>query len=288
MIKLLRGDLIRLFKNNIFWLGVIFMFVCAALTVHGHWSHSREMLTAFPDFSFPPDHALLEGTSTYVGIVIAVFIGLFVGTDYSSGTIRNKHIMGHSRAAMYFSNLIICFIASAIMHIIYIAVIVGSSALGIIDKFDMPSEELLALILISTCSVLALTAIILLVCMLISRRTVGAVSAIVLSVAFIFAASGVNNKLGKGVYYPVVQSDGTTVYVSANPDDDPDTKRKILKFVHDLLPDNQLFQLNNGTAGMTSEGPPRTNRELFPLYSLSLIAISTTAGVMVFKKKDIR
>lgn len=287
MIKLLRGDFTRLWKSKVFWLGVIVMLGVAVGTVYGIRLNKQEMQIAFPDSEFPPDHALLEGASTYVGIVIAVFIGLFVGTDYSSGTIRNKHIMGHSRTAMYFSDLIICSIASVIMHITYIAVIVGASALGIIDRFDMSSKEVLALILISTCSVLALTAIILLVCMLISRMTVGAVSAIVLSVAFIFAASGVNNKLSKDVYYPVVQPDGTKVYVSATPDDDPDTKRKILRFVHDLLPDNQLFQLNNGTAGMTSEGRPRMNKELFPLYSLSLIAISTTAGILVFRKKDI-
>ena len=288
MIKLLRGDFNRLFKNKIFRICVIFMFGIAVLTVFGYWSHSHEMRKAYPDFTNPPDHTLLEGASTYIGIVIAVFVGIFVGTDYRSGTIRNKHIMGHSRAAMYFSNLIVCFTASLILHIVYIAVIAGASALRITDQFDMSSGEALTLILISTCSVLALTAIILLVCMLISSRTVGAVSAIILSVVSFLAASLVDTKLGEDVYHPAVQQDGTVIYVSDAPDDDPDLRRKILRFVNDLLPDNQLFQLNNGTPGMTSEGPPRTNREMFPLYSLALIAISTTAGIMLFEKKDLR
>lgn len=290
MSKLLRGDFIRLFKSKIFWLCVIAMFVIAVMMVYGVWSNKQELLQAFPDSDpeVPPDHTLLEGAMIYVGIAISVLVGIFVGTDYRSGTIRNKHIMGHSRVAMYFSNLIICFTAAFIMHITYIAVIIGSSAVGITDDFWMSSEEILIKILVSTCSVLAMTSVILLLCMLISSRTASTVIALVLSLAAILAAQNIHNILYDDLFVQVTQPDGTTSYEKAYPDDDPSTKRKILRFVSDYFPENQLYQMQNGTPGRTSDGPLKPNKEVFPLYSLSLIALSTTAGILVFRRKDLK
>lgn len=279
MIKLLKGDFIRLLKSKIFWLGVIFMFGIGAFSVY-HIS----------TYSMSPDMTLMSGVTMYIGVVVAVFIGFFIGTDYAGGAIRRKISMGFSRTAVYFSYLIICLPVSVIMHIIYIAVMAGAVALGITNQFNiMTAEDLLSFTLVSTCSVLAMAAITLLVCMLISNRTVGAVTAIVLSLIFIFMAQTVQNSLTAEIYHKVEYPDGTGAYEFAYPDDNPSTKRIILRFVHDFLPEDQLFQLSNGAQVMTSKDgylPP--NKEIFPIYSLSLIALSTTAGIIVFRKKDLK
>ena len=89
MTKLLRGDFIRLFKSKIFWLCVIFMFGFASMAVYTKWSDSKLV----PDYYNPPDGLLLAGAA-YLGIVIAVVLGIFIGTDYSHGTIRNKISVG--------------------------------------------------------------------------------------------------------------------------------------------------------------------------------------------------
>ncbi|MCH5203646.1 MAG: ABC transporter permease [Oscillospiraceae bacterium] len=290
MSKLLRGDFVRLFKSKIFWLGVIVMFGVAVMMVYGVWSNKQELLQAFPDSDpeVPPDRTLLEGVMIYVGIIVSVIVGIFVGADYRCGTIRNKHVMGHSRATMYFSNLIICFTAALIMHITYIAVIVGASAVGITDEFWMSAEDILVNTLVSACSVLAMTSVILLLCMLVSSRTASTVIAIILSIVSILAAQRVHGMLYDDLFVQVIEPDGTTSYEKACPDDDPSTKRKILRFVFDYFPENQLYQLQNGMPGQTSDGPLEPNKKVFPLYSLSLIAISTTAGVLVFRKKDLK
>ena len=61
------------------------------------------------------------GQTVAVSIISAIFIGLFIGTEYSNGTMRNKLVIGHSRGAIYFSNLAVCIAAALLIHIVYVA-----------------------------------------------------------------------------------------------------------------------------------------------------------------------
>lgn len=292
MTKLLRGDFIRLFKSKIFWLCVIFMFCFASMAVYTKWSDSK----AFPDYYNPPDGILLAG-AIYISIVIAVFIGIFIGTDYNNGTIRNKHVMGHSRVAMYLSNLIICVAASVIMHIVYIFVVVGAAGMGITRRFEMSVGNIAAQTLTSVFTISAISAILLFVCMLISSRSAGVVSAMILSIMLIFIAGRIDNILREKEYttdYAItVADDGGIVYTPQenvkNPRYVTGTKRKILEFVNDFLPVNQISQLMYGSPWTASEDIEENNNSAwFPLYSLSLVIVMTTAGVLLFRKKDLK
>ena len=61
-------------------------------------------------------------------ILIPAFVSLFVGTEYSDGTIRNKMIIGHTRAGIYLSDLIVCSTAGLGFCISYI---IGVFAAGL-------------------------------------------------------------------------------------------------------------------------------------------------------------
>ena len=77
MLRLLRGDFIRLFKSRIFLLSVFVMFGLSAYAVFVKWSDSK----MFPDYFNPPDHILFSGTM-YLAVILAVFIGIFISTEF--------------------------------------------------------------------------------------------------------------------------------------------------------------------------------------------------------------
>ena len=249
MTRLLRADFARLFGSRLFMFCFCSMLVPAVLTVCVFGILDKEA-----EFDFLTDNILFAGTS-YIGIVIAVLTGFFIGADHSSGAIRNKLSVGHSRAAIYFSNLIICVSASLIMHITWLAVPIFSEAVGIIRKFEMPADKIALEVFASVLAVSALAAIFLPICMLIPSKSVGAVSAVVLSFVMLFVTQDL---------------DGTPWY--------------------DVIPTCQLMQLTENRMQFNEHYyiwlPDNIN--MFPFYSLLIIIITTAAGVLIFRRKDLK
>lgn len=240
----------------------------------------------FPEhyYKYPPDSLLIEGTN-YIGIVIAIVVGVFIGTDYSNGTIRNKHVMGHSRVSIYLSNLIVCVTASTIMHTAYMAVVIGASSIEIIKKFEMSDGNVVALFFITVFAMALLTAIFLFVCMLVTSRTAGSVSVIILSLILLIAAAPIHQTLLEEEYYSIIAEDDSNMEINKEHIKNPyyltKEKRKIFEFLDNSLPYNQIIQLKDNI-----EFSDHTVR--FPLYSLSLIVVTTAAGVLLFHRKDLK
>ena len=103
MSRLLSADFAKVKKSRFFWLCII------GMAVFGLYMKIMEYISTQQYFSRSPAlHSMLSIYAMVIGFLTAAFVSLFVGTEYSDGTIRNKLIIGHSRAAIYFSNLIAC------------------------------------------------------------------------------------------------------------------------------------------------------------------------------------
>ncbi|MCH5260526.1 MAG: ABC transporter permease subunit [Lachnospiraceae bacterium] len=285
MIKLLRGEFIRLFKSKIFWLGTIFMFCSAAFTIYSRWMTMQK----FPDYYSSPDGILLSG-SEFIGIVIAVVMGIFIGTDYSHGTIRNKLVVGHSRVKMYFSNLIICIVASLLMYFAWLVAVAGGAVLGFTRNFEMSAGNIAAEILISVFASSAMSAVFLLISMLVTSRSTGVVTVMILSLVMFISALMISARLNESEYfdaydYVITDSAGNTFEIHEDMQKNPyyleGTKRKIYEILYDVLPNCQVRQLAIGD-GLTD------NMKFFPLYSVSIIIVATAAGVLLFRRKDLK
>ena len=127
MNKLLSADFTRLWKNKVFWLGAACMallacwIICIGYGQNVRWAD---------DIGFEPNRldAYLFQFAPMIGGFAAVIISLFLGADYSDGTIRNKLIVGSRRRDIYLSNLVVCTAASLICMAAYL---IGAFAVGI-------------------------------------------------------------------------------------------------------------------------------------------------------------
>lgn len=283
MSRLLRADFVRMFKSRIFWAGVLFMAGFAGFAVFTRWSDMKAVLGYY---CFADD--ILFVGEMYVGMVISVFMGIFVAVEYSSGTIRNKHIIGHSRTAMYLSNLVVCSVASVIMNLAFIAVVLASSAMGIIGGFSgfSMSSKASFLILVSTFSVIALTAIFLFVYMLITGRIAG-FAAMILCLLMMMTAMTIDARLSAQEYTAtyrttVVDENGEMQEVeqplTKNPKYLTGTKKKVFQFLHDTLPMDQILQI----------GQTKTCDVDFIVSSLVITIVVTGVGIFIFRKKDLK
>ena len=99
MSRLLVSTFIRMLKKVIFWFFVLCMFAYGVYTALNIASEAR--------IGFVLDRCLFE-CLPLMGLISAIFTSLFIGSEYSDGTIRNKIIVGHSRIRIYLANLIRC------------------------------------------------------------------------------------------------------------------------------------------------------------------------------------
>ena len=280
MRKLLSANFRRLFCSKIYWLCAIFMTGFAAFSVCSRYFQTIK----YEDYPYPTADALWFIGGMYISVVIAVFVSLWIGTDYSDGTFRNKIMVGHTRSELYFSNLIVCSVGALIIHIAYMLVIAGMACL-LLKPFETPFSVLCVMSLVSVLSLIALTSIFVLIAMLIHTKSIGAVVSLIVAMVLIIASMTICNMLDAPEY--IDPFGGMTIngeLVQMEPQPNPryldGIKREIYQHTLNLIPTGQMIQYG--------ELAYPEDLACFPLYSLAIILLSTGMGVAIFKKKDLK
>lgn len=275
MIKLLAESFRRLIKAKIFWLGAAFSVVFSLFLCYANYNFtdtSKQITIDEMFFTFYVCFCL----------VCAVVISLFIGAEYSDGTIRNKLIIGHNRAGIYFANLITCIVASSTMIIIH-TILTLSVGYLLYEKFQMETSRLIfALVCIFLISAVY-SAMCVMIAMNCHNKAITAVATILLMIILVYIATLIGQKLlePEMTYDGIVISQNgieygdiikNTAYVSG-------TKRKIYEFIYSLLPTGQIQQMYS----LDFE-----NSSYWPMMSLSLFTILSAVGAVIFKKKDLK
>ena len=99
MSRLFVSTFFRMLKKIVFWILLICMFV------YGVYSASNAASEANGGFAL--DGCFLD-FAPFMGLVAAILTSMFIGSEYSDGTIRNKLVVGHSRMRIYLANFIVC------------------------------------------------------------------------------------------------------------------------------------------------------------------------------------
>lgn len=277
MNKLLSAGFARLCKSTVFWIEIIAMLLFFTLVMTSNYRDVRNY-----GLSYSLD-VYFAGSFMIIGFFTATFASMFLGTEYSDGTIRNKLIMGHSRAAIYLSNLIVCFVSTVLVCLSHIVLtcVMGIPMFGLLTK---PLINTLALIGTGIFITAAYSAIFTMIAMLISSKPLTVIACIFTCLALYFSAMSISMKLeepeiSSGYTWDEEKETLVPLQPYPNPDYLQGTKRAVYEFLYDFLPAGQGFQLARETATLKIQ---------FPIYSLVVTGAVTAAGILVFRKKDLK
>lgn len=284
MSRLLTSTFFRMLKKIVFWILLICMFI------YGVYSASNFASEASAGFAI--DGCVFDFVP-FMGLVAAIFISLFVGSEYSDGTIRNKLVVGHSRMQIYLANLIACSLACVLISLAYVAgVIVVSSSKG---GELLTETSIIAMCLI--CSLflsIAFTSIMIMLAILNTNKAGNVVVSMILALIMLVSSSYIYQRLGEPETYDNYVSVNevgipTQVEQSPNPLYIDGTPRTVLEVVNDLLPSGQAMQLADA---FDSEGIANKDIENASYrwlgYSILVIVVTSSLGIALFRKKEIR
>ena len=217
-----------------------------------------------------------------IGMVTAIFTSLFVGTDYSDGTIRNKLIVGHTRIAIYLANLVTMGAAALLFCL---SCLTSTLAFGL-PLLGTPVTGLQTLCLMlfgSLLLALAFAAIYTMVGMVCSNKAAVAIICLVLLMLLMIFSSWIVAMLAEPEFYEnyALTGEGEMEVIEnvRNPRYPTGVWRDVLKFLNDFLPTGQSMQYSQ----MQVAHP-----WLMALWSFLIALGATLAGALMFRRKDIQ
>lgn len=276
MNKLIFAGLSRLWKDRAFWVCFLVMFALGVyLPVNNYMESIRY------EFEFCPDMLLLQ-YAPFVCLTAPIFVSLYLGVDYSDGTIRNKMMVGRTRHEIYMANWVVCIIGSLLLCL---ASAVPGTVLGLLlpGTFINPPMAIVSAAVLSVFVVVGITSIYIMVSMLCQNKAVSAVACLVVVILLFFAAMMVTGALSEPPTFENMVSFVNGEMVVDNGTPNPayltGTKRAIYEFLDDFLPVNQALQC----AQIEIANPLR-----LALCGAGIAIASTLAGLGLFSRKDLK
>lgn len=286
MNKLLRANFFRLIKNKIFWgIIVITLGITSVLlfnTIINNQGETKESI-----------ERLLVMYMYFIGIAMAIFTSLFVGTEYSDGVLRNKIVIGHSRKHIYLADLITSIIVGLCIQLIYM-LIVAVIGIPIFGTLQMTIEKFLFVIIDIVIIIITYASIFTCITLLCSDITVSTVSCMILVLIMFIASMALSSTANTMKYretYIQTENGEIEVHQKLNPDYPGDLKKNVAKTILYCLPTGQtsqiISQISKKPFQITNYMSDAELKTVF-LYSVGVTIVITGVGMYCFKRKDLK
>lgn len=302
MIKLLCANFHAMIHSKRFWLGGAMILTIA---IYGIIDTSR--MKEIADFEGQLDSVVFQFV-IILFLILPALGSLFINTDYYDGTIRNKLTIGRSRAEVYLANLITVYGVGLFYMALNMAACLAVG-LPVLGNFSQPQEivdKMLLLLLVF----LSLSALFTMLATLIANRSVLLVC-VFMAFGLILSAQLVNSMLENpemiddyGGVSMTTMEDGTmkTEYLDKNgnpikPEDIPrvpnpryvkEPMRTVLRTVNNIQPGGQMLEILEGGHQEPDQTIAQTPYWQMALYALILSLITTGAGIVLFRRKDLK
>lgn len=279
-----------MFRSKLFW---IFMVLSVLFSVHSIYDEAtRPVMDSYSAeaYGYAFEAALYLYIMAYC-FAAAVIDSLFISREHANGTLRNKIISGHSRASVYLTELIVCTVTGLIMFIVNLAIIsLPFLKFGI---HGMDGWVTMRRIILIAVLIIVINAMFVLFSMLISSRASSIVWTIVFMIIMLVSSGLIQDKLDNDSWSRNRREEGEyyneSEILSA-------TERKIYKAFDRILPTDQVLNTYDIDDYLSDYKDPSTvsqkklNTALAGICLLDAVtfAVVTTAGIALFKRKDLK
>ena len=215
-----------------------------------------------------------------IGAFLALLISMFLGTEFSEGTIRNKLCIGHKRNEIFLSNFISCALASIALTAVWL--LISALLFGLIGPLEMSISEFVGCILVAMGFAVSFAALYTVIGSLSSNKAMTIIYTFAVFIVFAIAASGLYDRLCEPEMNEGMMLVGTQL-VEMEPTPNPlylsGAIRTVCEVALELLPTGQALLLSD----VAIEYPARA-------IALSVVFITVTllAGSVLFRRKDIK
>ena len=215
-----------------------------------------------------------------IGAFLALLISVFLGTEFSEGTIRNKLCIGHKRNEIFLSNFISCAFASIVLTAVWL--LISALLFGMIEPLEMGVSDFIGCIFVTMGFAVSFAALYTMIGSLSSNKAMTIIYTFAVFIVLTIAASGLYDRLSE----PEMHTGMTIVgnqFVEMEPTPNPLYLSGIVRMVCELA----LELLPTGQALLLSDVAIE-----YPVRAVALSAVFTIVtllvGGMLFKKKDIK
>jgi len=276
MRNLLSANFARLRRDKCFLLCIGTMLLYAVLYM---LNGCRLAATDLSEYHYSLDQYYFH-FAVIIGIFPALLSGMFLGTEYSDGTIRNKIIVGHTRTHIYLAGQLTLFTATLLITLVWlIGALVAVPTLGL---WKMSAQDILICLCIAVLFEGAFAAIFTFLSMLSTNKAVTVVLTLLLFLGLLILASMLYNALLEPETVSELRMTVNGIETgepAPNPRYISGITREIYAFLLDVLPTGQGLQMWQLELGH----PLR-----MLLSSAAITAAATFGGLALFSKKDLK
>ena len=216
-----------------------------------------------------------------IGAFLALLISMFLGTEFSEGTIRNKLCIGHKRNEIFLSNFITCAFASIVLTAVWL--LICTLLFGLIGPLEVEVSEFVGYIFVAMGFAVSFAALYTVIGSLSSNKAMTIIYTFAVFIILAMAASALDDRLCEPEINEIMTYNNYGAVVMQESAPNPlylsGMIRTVCEVALELLPTGQALLLSN----VAIEDPVRA-------ISLSVVFTTVTllVGSMLFRRKDIK
>lgn len=277
MRKLITANFFRFRKDRFSWC-IIGIIVILSLVNVFNSARSYENMAAMGYTTSLDDYYFNQAPP--IGAFLALLISMFLGTEFSEGTIRNKLCIGHKRDEIFLSNFISCAFATIALTAVWL--LTSALLFGMIGPLVMEVSKFIGCIFVAIGFAVSFAALYTVIGSLSSNKAMTIIYTFVVFIIFAMAASALFDRLSEPELNEGMTLVGTQL-VEMEPTPNPlylsGAIRTVCEVALNLLPTGQALLLSEVAIE-------------YPVRSIALSAVFTIvtllAGSMLFRRKDIK